>query len=103
MPRSPCRRSTSSAPLAWLSSTNTIFRASLTTGAIARLPGRCQPNLKFMGGSMVEHAEGVFPSEPTKEALELMPTGLFLLPAPHDGEDNWQFVQRGLGITAGPP
>jgi len=47
--------------------------------------------------------EGVFHSEPTKEALELMPTGLFLLTAAHDGEDNWQFVQRGLGITSGPP
>src|SRR5690348_3729151 len=39
----------------------------------------------------------------TSEALELMPTGLFLLTAAHDGQDNWQFVQRGLGITAGPP
>jgi flavin reductase (DIM6/NTAB) family NADH-FMN oxidoreductase RutF len=52
---------------------------------------------------MAEHAEGVFHSESTKEALELMPTGLFLLTAAHNGEDNWQFVQRGLGITAGPP
>lgn len=39
----------------------------------------------------------------TREALEIMPTGLFLLTAAHDGQDNWQFVQRGLGITAGPP
>ena len=41
--------------------------------------------------------------ENTREALEIIPTGLFLLTAAHDGQDNWQFVQRGLGITAGPP
>jgi flavin reductase (DIM6/NTAB) family NADH-FMN oxidoreductase RutF len=41
--------------------------------------------------------------ESTREALEIIPTGLFLLTAAHDGQDNWQFVQRGLGITAGPP
>jgi flavin reductase (DIM6/NTAB) family NADH-FMN oxidoreductase RutF len=39
----------------------------------------------------------------TSEALELMPTGLFLLTAAHEGQDNWQFVQRGLPISAGPP
>jgi flavin reductase (DIM6/NTAB) family NADH-FMN oxidoreductase RutF len=39
----------------------------------------------------------------TREALEIIPTGLFLLTAAHEGQDNWQFVQRGLGITAGPP
>jgi flavin reductase (DIM6/NTAB) family NADH-FMN oxidoreductase RutF len=37
------------------------------------------------------------------EALDLIPTGLFIVTAAHDGQDNWQFVQRGLGITAGPP
>ena len=40
---------------------------------------------------------------PTEEALELMPTGLFLLTAAHEGQDNWQFVQRGLPISGGPP
>jgi len=40
---------------------------------------------------------------PTKEALDLIPTGLFIVAAAHGGQDNWQFVQRGLGITAGPP
>src|SRR5205823_756437 len=40
---------------------------------------------------------------PTAEALDLIPTGLFIVTAAHDGQDNWQFVQRGLGITAGPP
>jgi len=40
---------------------------------------------------------------PTTEALDLIPTGLFIVTAAHDGQDNWQFVQRGLGITAGPP
>jgi len=39
----------------------------------------------------------------TREALEFMPTGLFLLTAAHNGQDNWQFVQRGLPISAGPP
>src|ERR1041384_6750835 len=39
----------------------------------------------------------------TREALEIIPTGLFLLTGAHEGQDNWQFVQRGLGITAGPP
>ena len=39
----------------------------------------------------------------TREALEIIPTGLFLLTAAHEEQDNWQFVQRGLGITAGPP
>src|SRR5437762_3311438 len=38
-----------------------------------------------------------------KEAVELMPSGLFLLTAAYDGQDNWQFVQRGLGIDVGPP
>ena len=40
---------------------------------------------------------------PTAEALDLIPSGLFIVTAAHDGQDNWQFVQRGLGITAGPP
>jgi flavin reductase (DIM6/NTAB) family NADH-FMN oxidoreductase RutF len=40
---------------------------------------------------------------PTREVLDLIPTGLFIVTAAHDGQDNWQFVQRGLGITAGPP
>lgn len=40
---------------------------------------------------------------PTTEALDLIPTGLFMVTAAHNGQDNWQFVQRGLGITAGPP
>ena len=39
----------------------------------------------------------------TTEALDLIPTGLFIVTAAHGGQDNWQFVQRGLGITAGPP
>ena len=39
----------------------------------------------------------------TSEALDLIPTGLFIVTAAHEGQDNWQFVQRGLGITAGPP
>ena len=38
-----------------------------------------------------------------KEATELMPTGLFLLTASYGGQDNWQFVRRGLGLNAGPP
>jgi flavin reductase ActVB len=40
---------------------------------------------------------------PTTEALDLIPTGLFIVTAAHEGQDNWQFVQRGLGVTAGPP
>ena len=40
---------------------------------------------------------------PPTEALDLIPTGLFIVTAAHDGQDNWQFVQRGLGVTAGPP
>ena len=48
------------------------------------------------------HGSG-FHEVDTKEAIELMPSGLFLLTAAHDGQDNWQFVQRGLGIDAGPP
>ncbi len=50
-----------------------------------------------------DHGYYGYHTVPTREALELMPTGLFLLTAAHDGQDNWQFVQRGLGITAGPP
>ena len=38
-----------------------------------------------------------------KEAIDLMPSGLFLLTAAHDGQDNWQFVQRGLCLDGGPP
>src|SRR4029453_12784373 len=45
-----------------------------------------------------EYTEGA-----TAEALDLIPTGLFMVTAAHDGQDNWQFVQRGLGVTAGPP
>jgi flavin reductase len=50
-----------------------------------------------------QRPERGYHEEPTREALEIIPTGLFLLTAAHDGQDNWQFVQRGLGITAGPP
>src|SRR5947209_17869841 len=39
----------------------------------------------------------------TREVLDLMPSGLFLLTAAHDGADNWQFVQRGLQLDGGPP
>ena len=39
----------------------------------------------------------------TREAIHFMPAGLFLLTAAHAGQDNWQFVVRGLGITNGPP
>jgi flavin reductase (DIM6/NTAB) family NADH-FMN oxidoreductase RutF len=39
----------------------------------------------------------------TPQAIDLMPAGLFLMTAAHEGRDNWQFVVRGLGITAGPP
>jgi len=51
---------------------------------------------------MSEEHFGFHPVE-TSEALELMPTGLFLLTAAHEGQDNWQFVQRGLPISSGPP
>jgi flavin reductase (DIM6/NTAB) family NADH-FMN oxidoreductase RutF len=40
---------------------------------------------------------------PTPQTIDLMPAGLFIMTAAHDGRDNWQFVVRGLGITAGPP
>ena len=39
----------------------------------------------------------------TPQTIDLMPSGLFLMTAAHEGRDNWQFVVRGLGITAGPP
>ncbi len=39
----------------------------------------------------------------TPLAIDVMPAGLFLMTAAHEGRDNWQFVVRGLGITAGPP
>src|SRR6266513_2572457 len=48
-------------------------------------------------------SDSPYRDEDTREALEIIPTGLFLLTAAHEGQDNWQFVQRGLGITAGPP
>ena len=38
-----------------------------------------------------------------REAAEMMPTGLFLMTAAHNGQDNWQFVQRGLPLNPGPP
>lgn len=40
---------------------------------------------------------------PTPRTIDLMPAGLFVMTAAHGGRDNWQFVVRGLGITAGPP
>ena len=52
---------------------------------------------------MSETHEHPFHDVPTREALELLPTGLCLLTAEHDGQDNWQFVQRGLALSAGPP
>jgi flavin reductase (DIM6/NTAB) family NADH-FMN oxidoreductase RutF len=36
-------------------------------------------------------------------AIDLMPAGLFVMTAAHGGRDNWQFVVRGIGISAGPP
>jgi flavin reductase (DIM6/NTAB) family NADH-FMN oxidoreductase RutF len=39
----------------------------------------------------------------TPLTIDIMPAGLFLMTAAHEGRDNWQFVVRGLGITAGPP
>jgi len=40
---------------------------------------------------------------PTPRTIDLMPAGLFIMTAAHEGRDNWQFVVRGLGITDGPP
>jgi len=40
---------------------------------------------------------------PTPRTIDVMPAGLFIMTAAHEGRDNWQFVVRGLGITAGPP
>jgi flavin reductase (DIM6/NTAB) family NADH-FMN oxidoreductase RutF len=39
----------------------------------------------------------------TPDAIDLMPAGLFVMTAAHGGRDNWQFVVRGIGISAGPP
>jgi flavin reductase (DIM6/NTAB) family NADH-FMN oxidoreductase RutF len=52
---------------------------------------------------MAANESSPFHTVDVREAVELMPTGLFLLTAAHDGQDNWQFVQRGLGLNAGPP
>jgi flavin reductase (DIM6/NTAB) family NADH-FMN oxidoreductase RutF len=38
-----------------------------------------------------------------QETLNVMPAGLFLVTAAHDGRDNWQFVVRALGMVPGPP
>src|SRR3712207_3523668 len=45
----------------------------------------------------------MYQSLATSEAIDLLPSGLFVMTAAHEGRDNWQFVVRGLGITAGPP
>ena len=45
----------------------------------------------------------MYQQEETREAIDVMPAGLFVMTAAHEGRDNWQFVVRGLGITAGPP
>jgi flavin reductase (DIM6/NTAB) family NADH-FMN oxidoreductase RutF len=52
---------------------------------------------------MASDLQAQYQDIPTSEALDLIPTGLFIVTAAHEGQDNWQFVQRGLGITAGPP
>jgi len=39
----------------------------------------------------------------TPQSIDVMPAGLFIMTAAHEGRDNWQFVVRGLGITGGPP
>src|SRR4051812_5769391 len=52
---------------------------------------------------MTTTAERGYHEIETSEVMELFPTGLCLVTAAHDGQDNWQFVQRGLPITAGPP
>lgn len=38
-----------------------------------------------------------------KDTLNIMPAGLFMVTAAHEGRENWQFVVRALGITSGPP
>ena len=38
-----------------------------------------------------------------RETLNIMPAGLFLVTAAHDGRDNWQFVVRAIGMVPGPP
>ncbi|HZR99122.1 MAG TPA: flavin reductase family protein [Chloroflexota bacterium] len=38
-----------------------------------------------------------------RETLNVMPAGLFLLTAAHEGRDNWQFVVRAIGMVPGPP
>lgn len=45
----------------------------------------------------------MYHEEPTPDAIDQMPQGLFIMTAAHEGRDNWQFVVRGLGISAGPP
>ena len=45
----------------------------------------------------------MYEDAPTPLTIDLMPAGLFLMTAAHEGRDNWQFVVRGLGMTAGPP
>jgi len=45
----------------------------------------------------------MYESAETKLSIDVMPAGLFIMTAAHEGRDNWQFVVRGLGITAGPP
>ncbi len=38
-----------------------------------------------------------------ENTLNVMPAGLFIVTAAHQGRENWQFVVRALGITPGPP
>ena len=45
----------------------------------------------------------MYQQEETREAIDVMPAGLFVMTAAHEGRDNWQFVVRALGMTAGPP
>ena len=45
----------------------------------------------------------MYEEAPTPRTIDIMPAGLFIMTAAHEGRDNWQFVVRGLGITAGPP
>jgi len=52
---------------------------------------------------MASDAGAEYEEVASAEALDLIPTGLFIVTAAHEGQDNWQFVQRGLGVTAGPP
>jgi len=52
---------------------------------------------------MASDTGGDYRETPPAEALDLIPTGLCIFTEGQEGQDNWQFVQRGLGITAGPP